>query len=120
MGCPRAPSEPQHGVPLSLHPVVILGNGAGSRCGVEEELVVVGQRNVDHGRLLGDFSEPIADQDADFKGIFGSEVRQDEGLLLVNNLGKLVTNVSLSQRTAWSWWLLTPFRAVPRGLEVIV
>ena len=97
MGRPRAPSEPENGVPLSLHPVVVLGNGAGSRCGVEEELVVVGERDVDHGGLLGYFSESVADQDADLKGIFGSEVRQDEGLLLLNNLGKLVQMSAYSE-----------------------
>lgn len=123
MASPRAPSEPEHEVPLSLHPVVILRHGTGPRCGVEEELLVVGERDVDDRRLVGELSEPVADQYAEVEGILGGEVRQDERLFLFDDFGKLVCFLALCQITPGHGarlGLLTPATGVPRGFEVIV
>lgn len=75
---PRAPPEPEHEVSLALHPVVVLGHGAGSRRGVEEQLLVVREDDVDDGRLVGDLPQSVSEDYADLEGVVRGEVWQGQ------------------------------------------
>lgn len=76
MQVPSADAPAQHGLALARHPHVVVGHDARMRRGVEQRLVRIRQRDVDHdGRRDGE--ESLAQGAAKAPGVGGGELRED-------------------------------------------
>ena len=73
---PRTDPPPQHRPPLPRNPRVIVGQDTGPRRGVEEQLVRVGERDVDDGRFVRESAKAGTKGAADGEGVVGGELEE--------------------------------------------
>jgi hypothetical protein len=70
---PRADAPAQHRFALAAHPRIVVGHSPGVRAAVEENLVRVGEGDVDYDGS-GDWEETLAQRGAEDPGVLGGEV----------------------------------------------
>lgn len=76
---PGAGAEPQDGVPLPLHPQLVVRRGAGAHGALEQDVVAVGQRDGDQRGLLGrEGQQPGVEEVAELPRVLDGEGLKEE------------------------------------------